>query len=49
VPLLDADSRFRDVRIAAASQRFLDAGRQRESFAISFRMKAADGGARGTP
>ncbi len=40
VPLLDGDSRFRDVRIAAASQRFLDAGRVRESFAISFRMRA---------
>ena len=49
VPLLDADARFRDVRIAAASQRFLDAGRQRESFAISFRMRPASGGARGTP
>jgi Tfp pilus assembly protein PilN len=49
VPLLDADAHFRDVRIAGTSQRFLDAGRQRESFAISFRMQAAAGGARGTP
>jgi Tfp pilus assembly protein PilN len=49
VPLLDADTHFRDVRIAAASQRFLDAGRQRESFAISFRMRPVTGGARGTP
>lgn len=49
VPLLNGDARFRDVRIAAASQRFLDAGRQRESFAISFRMQAANGGTRGTP
>ena len=49
VPLLDGDARFRDVRIAAASQRFLDVGRQRESFAISFRMRAAVGGTRGAP
>jgi Tfp pilus assembly protein PilN len=48
VPLLDADAHFSDVRIAAASQRFLDAGRQRESFAVSFRMKSA-GGANGAP
>jgi hypothetical protein len=37
VPLLDADARLRDVRIIAASSRFIDAGRQRESFSISFR------------
>ena len=49
VPLLDGNARFRDVRIAAPSQRFLDVGRQRESFAISFRMRIADGGASGTP
>lgn len=49
VPLLDGDAQFGDVRIASASQRFLDAGRQRESFAISFRIRAAAGGARGTP
>ncbi len=49
VPLLDGNARFRDVRIAAPSQRFLDVGRQRESFAISFRMHTADGGARGAP
>ncbi len=49
VPLLDGDAQFRDVRIASASQRFLDAGRQRESFAISFRIRPASGGAHGTP
>ena len=49
VPLMDGHRAFSDVRIAAASQRFLDAGRQRESFAISFRMRTAAGGARGTP
>ncbi|MCC6241338.1 MAG: PilN domain-containing protein [Gemmatimonadaceae bacterium] len=49
VPLMDGHRAFADVRIAAASQRFLDAGRQRESFAISFRMRTAAGGARGTP
>lgn len=42
VPLLDGDRHFRDVRIAAASQRFLDAGRPRESFAITFRMRSPD-------
>jgi len=42
VPLLDGDQHFRDVRIAAASQRFLDAGRPRESFAITFRMRDGD-------
>ncbi len=49
VPLLDGDAQFRDVRIASASQRFLDVGRQRESFAISFRIRPASGGAHGTP
>lgn len=47
VPLLDSDAFFRDVRIAAASQRFLDAGRRRESFAISFRVRGGDGGTDG--
>ena len=37
VPLLDADPRLSDVRIIGASTRFMDAGRQRESFSISFR------------
>lgn len=49
VPLLDGDARFRDVRIVAPSQRFLDVGRARESFAISFRMRATGGGANGAP
>ncbi|HYW31392.1 MAG TPA: PilN domain-containing protein [Gemmatimonas sp.] len=44
VPLLDANPMFRDVRIVAASTRFLDAGRQRESFSMSFRTR--DGGSR---
>ncbi len=35
IPLLDADPTFRGIRIAAPSQRFLDAGRQRESFAVA--------------
>lgn len=39
VPLIDSDAAFRDVRIAANSQRFLDIGRQRETFSISFRMR----------
>ncbi len=43
VPILDGDARFRDVRIASAGQRFLDAGRPRESFAISFRMQPLPG------
>ena len=43
VPLLDGDPRFRDVRIAAPSQRFLDVGRPRESFAISFTLRAERG------
>lgn len=42
VPLIDADAHFRDVRIAASSQRFVDAGRQRESFAISFQTKRTE-------
>ncbi len=42
VPLLDADPMFSDVRIVAASSRFLDAGRQRESFSISFRTRITD-------
>ena len=42
VPLLDADSMFRDVRIVNASSRFVEAGRQRESFSISFRTRKAD-------
>ena len=40
VPLLDADAHFKDVRIVAASTRFLDAGKQRESFSIAFRAQA---------
>lgn len=40
VPLLDASAAFDDVRIVAASTRFLDAGRQRESFSISFRPRS---------
>lgn len=43
VPLLDGDPTFRDVRIAAPSQRFLDVGRPRESFAISFTLRAERG------
>jgi len=38
-----------DLQHLAFSQRFIDAGRQRESFAISFRMRVPAGGARGTP
>ena len=49
VPLLDGNAQFRDVRIAAPSQRFVDLGRPRESFAISFRMRSASGGADGAP
>lgn len=49
VPLLDGDTRFRDVRIVAPSQRFLDVGRPRESFAITFRMRAPSGGVNGAP
>jgi hypothetical protein len=49
VPLLDASPAFDDVRIVAASTRFLDAGKQRESFSISFRARTAgsSGGASG--
>ncbi len=39
VPLLDGDARFSDVRAVAASTRFLDAGKQRESFSIAFRTR----------
>ena len=39
VPLLDADVHLQDVRILAASTRFLDGGRQRESFSIAFRTR----------
>ncbi len=48
VPVLDGDAMFSDVRIVAASTRFMDQGRTRESFSISFRTRAA-GGASGTP
>ncbi len=41
VPLLDADAHFQDVKIVAASTRFLDNGRQRESFSIAFRTSPA--------
>lgn len=43
VPLLDADAFFRDVRTLAPSQRFLDIGRQRETFTIGFHTRAAGG------
>lgn len=43
VPLLDGDGRFRDVHVASPGQRFLDAGRQRESFAINFAMQRGEG------
>jgi hypothetical protein len=39
VSALDADSAFRDVRIMGASTRFLDGGRQRESFSVAFRLR----------
>jgi hypothetical protein len=42
VPLLDGDARFSDVRAVAASTRFLDAGKQRESFSIAFRTRVAN-------
>ncbi len=45
VPLLDADPHFTEVRIVAASTRFLDAGKQRESFSIAFRTKSPTSGA----
>jgi hypothetical protein len=40
VPLLDASPAFDDVRIVAASTRFLDRGQQRESFSIAFRARS---------
>ncbi|MES2523257.1 MAG: PilN domain-containing protein [Gemmatimonadota bacterium] len=46
VPLLDQNPRFSDVRITAASTRFLDAGRQRESFSMSFRARGGSDDAR---
>ena len=48
VPILDGDPLFSDVRIVAATTRFMDMGRQRESFSISFQTRPA-GGASGTP
>ena len=48
VPLLDADPHFQDVRIVAASTRFLDNGRQRESFSIAFRTRSASPSVQGT-
>jgi len=47
VPLLDADPHFADVRVVAASTRFMDVGRQRESFSIAFRTREVRGGVRG--
>lgn len=43
VPVLAADALFADVRIVAATTRFVDAGRQRETFSISFRTGPAGG------
>jgi hypothetical protein len=40
VPLLDSSPAFDDVRIVAASTRFLDRGQQRESFSIAFRTRS---------
>ena len=48
VPMLDSDALFSDVRIVAATTRFLDMGRQRESFSISFQTRHS-GGANGAP
>lgn len=48
IPLLDGDTLFANVRSAAATSRFVDMGRQRESFSIAFELRAP-GGARGTP
>lgn len=48
VPMLDGDTMFSDVRIVAATTRFMDMGRQRESFSISFQTRDARG-ANGTP
>jgi hypothetical protein len=42
VPLLDADPRFDEVRSLAASSRFNDGGRSRESFSLSFRVTPRD-------
>ncbi len=41
VPSLAADAMFADVRIVAATTRFIDAGRQRETFSVSFRIGLA--------
>lgn len=54
VPLLDADAHFQDVRFVAASTRFVDGSRQRESFSIAFRTRTinvptSSAGARGAP
>ena len=47
IPLLDADPAFHGIRIAEPSQRFLDAGRQRESFAFTWPgARSTDGGPR---
>jgi hypothetical protein len=47
IPLLDADPAFHGIRIAEPSQRFLDAGRQRESFAFTWPgARPTDGGPR---
>jgi len=43
VPLLDADLHFQDVRFVAASTRFVDGSRQRESFSIAFRTRSPTG------
>lgn len=48
VPMLDGDPLFSDVRIVAATTRFMDMGRQRESFSISFQTRDP-GGTNGTP
>ncbi len=54
VPLLDADAHFQDVRFVAASTRFVDGSRQRESFSIAFRTRTTNvpssaAGVRGAP
>ncbi len=54
VPLLDADLHFQDVRFVAASTRFVDGSRQRESFSIAFRTRvrnatSSSGGVHGAP
>ena len=43
VPLLDSDAHFRDVRMLTPSTRFLDIGRQRETFTIGFRVVSSSG------